>query len=129
MRSLDTAAATGGRTMLIHALRRATSGSIAVVIGPVGRLKGDQSAAFRRRLAAPSLVDDADVAVHLAAVPAIDDPAARCLADADVLLRRNAGRLRVQRSWSQPRSNLRDAGLAAEHPTFSSDRAPMGDRL
>ena len=129
MRSFDTAAATGGRTMLMDAQRTATSGSIAVVIGPVGRLEGGQSVAFRRRLAALSLVDDADVVVHLAAVPAIDDAAARCLADADVLLRRNAGRLRVQRSWSQPRSNLRDAGLAAEHLTFSSDRAPMGDRL
>ena len=129
MRSFDTAAATGGRTMLVHALRRATSASIAVVIGPVGRLEGGQSAVLRRRLAALSLADDADVVVHLAAGPAIDDAAARCLADADVLLMRNAGRLRVHRSWSQPRAKLRDAGLAAELLTFSSDCAPMGDRL
>lgn len=94
MRSFDTAAATGGRTMLIHAQRTATSASIAVVIGPIGRLEGDQPAALRRRL-----------------------------------VRRNAGRLRVHRSWSQPRAKLRGAGLAAELLTFSSDRAPMGDRL
>ena len=93
MRSLDTAAATDGRTMLMDAQRRATSGSIAVVIGSVGRLEGDQSVAFRRRL-----------------------------------VRRNAGRLKVHRSRSQPRAKLRDAGLAAELLTFSSDRAPMGDR-
>ena len=128
MRSLDTAAATGGRTMLMDAQRTATSASIAVVIGPVGRLEGDHSAVLRRRLAALSLVDDADVVVHLAAGPAIHDAVARCLADADVLLRRNAGRL-VHRSWSQPRAKLRDAGLAAELLTFSSDRALMGDRL
>ena len=125
MRSLDTAAAPAGWTMLMDAHRGAASASIAIVVGPIGRLEGDQSAAFRRRLAALSMVEGADVAIDLAAVPAIDDAAARCLADVDVLLRRNAGRLRVHRSRSQPRAKLRDAGVAAELLTFSSDRAPM----
>ena len=123
MRALDTTTERGGRPARM-ATHRATA-SIAVVVGPIGRLEGEQSANFRRRLTALSMVEGADVAVDLAAVPAIDEAAARCLADARVLLERNAGRLRVQCSRSQPRATLRDAGVTTELFTVT-DRAQKG---
>jgi len=113
MRSFTTTTESGGRTTLVDAHPRATA-SIAIVVGPVGRLEGPQSAPFRRRLAALSLVEGADVTVDLAAVPAMDTVTARCLADAGAVLRQNAGRLSVHRSRHQPRAMLRQAGLAAE---------------
>ena len=89
----------------------AAAAAVTVLVRPVGRLEGDQSVAFRRRMAMLSVVDGAELAVDLAAVPAMDDAAARSLADAASRLSHHAGRLTVRHSRTQPREVLRAVGL------------------
>jgi anti-anti-sigma regulatory factor len=127
MRALATTEQVSGRPARSDAPRGATSASVTVVVGPIGRLEGEQSAAFRRRLVALSMVDGADVAVDLAAVPAMDDAAARCLADVGMQLKASAGRLRVYRSRSQPRAQLQAVAMAAELFAITSNNTQMGD--
>ena len=98
------------------------STAVTVLVRPVGRLEGDQSVAFRRRLAVLSVVEGADLAVDLGAVPAMDAAAARSLADAASRLEHHAGHLTVRHSRSQPREALRELGLTA------TGRARRGDR-
>lgn len=91
----------------------ASTGTDAVVIAvsPVGRLEGLHSERFRRHLALVSVVDGAQVSVELSAVPAIDDAAARSLADANARLLRSGGQLTVRRARSQPREKLQQLGV------------------
>jgi len=84
---------------------------VTVLVRPIGRLDGERSAAFRRRIAMLSVVDGAELAIDLAAVPAMDDAAARSLADAANRLSRHAGQLTVRHSRSQPSEVLRAVGL------------------
>lgn len=126
MRSFDTTTHPTGRAPLTDT--HPTSASVAVLIGPVGRLEGTQSAAFRRRLAALSQVEGAHIAVDLSAVPAMDTATARCLTEAGERLHNTAGRLCVHRTRSQPRAMLRAAGLAADLLTTTPDQARTGDQ-
>ena len=107
----------------------AAAPAVTVVVRPVGRLEGNQSVAFRRRMAMLSVVDGADLAVDLGAVPAMDAAAARSLADAASRLSHHAGRLTVRHSRTQPREVLRAVGMGeARTPKLARpcEPAPSG---
>ena len=91
----------------------AAPAAVTVLVRPVGRLEGDQSVAFRRRIAVLSVVDGVDLAVDLGAVPAMDAAAARSLADAASRLAQHGGRLTVRHSRCQPRAALHELGVPA----------------
>jgi anti-anti-sigma regulatory factor len=98
------------------------SAAVTVLVRPVGRLEGDKSVAFRRRLAVLSVVEGADLAVDLGAVPAMDAAAARSLADAASRLAHHAGRLTVRHSRCQPREALRELGMTARGRPCGGDQ-------
>ena len=101
---------------------------VTVVVQPVGRLEGERSVAFRRRLAVLSVVDGADLAVDLGAVPSMDDAAARSLADAASRLSHHAGRLTVRHSRTQPREALGAVGLSDARTSVSARPCSPGSR-
>ena len=109
MRALPSSADSGAETRLGGG--GAAPAAVTVLVRPVGRLEGDQSVAFRRRLAVLSVVEGADLAVDLGAVPAMDAAAARSLADAASRLAHHSGRLTVRHSRSQPQEALGALGL------------------
>jgi anti-anti-sigma regulatory factor len=113
MRALSSISEIGDDTALGGAGTAAAQAPVTVLVRPVGRLEGERSAAFRRRIAVLSVVDGADLAVDLGAVPAMDAAAARSLADAASRLAHHAGRLTVRHSRCQPREALGALGISA----------------
>ncbi len=109
MRALPSSAEFGAEPR--HAGGDVALATVTVLVRPVGRLEGSQSVAFRRRLAMLSVVDGADIAVDLGAVPAMDAAAARSLADAASRATHHGGRLTVRHSRCQPREALRELGV------------------